>query len=56
MKYELYSHRHALEIAQNHKDFIEDFNDILKSLDTISDQDIIDEFRLPNYIRTTRRY
>ena len=49
MKYELYSHRHAIEIAQNDKDYTDDFNELLDSLDTISDQDIIDEFSLPNY-------
>ena len=49
MKYELYSHRHAIEIAQNNSDYIDDFNELLEVLDNISDKDLIDEFALPQY-------
>ena len=49
MDYQLYSHRHAIEIAQNNKEYIDDFNEILDVLDGISDDNIIEEFELPTY-------
>ena len=49
MEYDLYSHRHAIEIAQNNKEYYNDFNEILEVLDKISDQNIIDEFNKPKY-------
>ena len=49
MKYQLHSHRHAIEIAQNDKEYIDDFNEILDVLNGISDNDIIEEFELPTY-------
>ena len=49
MKYKLHSHRHAIEIAQNNSDYIDDFNELLEILDNISDEDLIGEFEKPQY-------
>ena len=49
MNYELHSHRHAIEIAQNNNEYVDDFNDLLNVLDGISDLDIIKKFQEPDY-------
>tara|TARA_B100001250_G_C19816068_1_gene798477 strand:- start:4708 stop:5307 length:600 start_codon:yes stop_codon:yes gene_type:complete len=49
MKYEIFSHRHAIEIAKNNSDYKSEFEEIIKVLDFISDEDIINEFKKSKY-------
>ena len=49
MKYEIFSHRHAIEVAKNNSDYKNEFDEIIKVLDSISEEDIIDEFKKSKY-------
>lgn len=46
MEYRKYSFRHAEDIFKNDKDFIYLWNEILEVLDSISDDDLINEFNI----------
>ena len=49
MKYEIFSHRHAIEVAKNNSDYKNEFDEIIKVLDSISEENIIDEFKKSKY-------
>ena len=49
MKYNLHSHRHAIEISKNNDKYIDDYEQVLSVLDNISDENIIKEFSKPQY-------
>lgn len=46
MEYRKYSFRHAEDIFKNNKDFTYLWNEILEALDSISDDDLINEFNI----------